>query len=110
MLLDGPLLDLQAHGPAGSRGALTCEGARAVDACVPLGGGAGLDAFHFPAPELLRHLRRLLDRPLGRVDLRLNSLLLCAQLIEVLEDYAKELPAKATLGLQKRIEMESLLD
>ena len=33
-----------------------------------------------------------------------------AQLIEVLEDYAKELPAKTTLGLQKRIEMESLLD
>jgi len=33
-----------------------------------------------------------------------------AQLIEVLEDYGKELPAKTTLGLQKRMEMESLLD
>jgi hypothetical protein len=32
------------------------------------------------------------------------------QLIEVLEDYANELPAKTTLGLQKRVEMESLLD
>jgi SIR2-like protein len=33
-----------------------------------------------------------------------------AQLVEVLEDFGEELPAKTTLGLQKQMEMEDLLD